>query len=125
MLSLAPLFFIRPHDVKHSEKPTEQPVEQWYASLVGKVPTKYLSKGCGYGFQKRRKSTLCGHGLEINEKDATHRNCTAAEKSHRNYAVVEHAIDVVTVAAEKRCKRLLQQKHDRNWAMAERTEATH
>jgi hypothetical protein len=37
---------------KALRKPTEQPVEQWYASLAGKVPTKYLSKGCGYGFQK-------------------------------------------------------------------------
>jgi hypothetical protein len=67
-------FFIRPLDVKHSEKPTEQPGEQWYASLVGKVPTKYLSKGCGYGFQKRQKSTLCGHGFERKRERGTHRS---------------------------------------------------
>jgi hypothetical protein len=58
MLSLAPLSYTATC-CKALIKPTEQPVEQWYASLVGKVPTKYLSKGCGYGFQKRRESTLC------------------------------------------------------------------
>jgi hypothetical protein len=57
---------------KALRKPTEQPIEQWYASLIGKVPTKYLLKGYGYGFQKMRKGTLCAlGGKETQRNNAT------------------------------------------------------
>jgi hypothetical protein len=38
------LFLIRPQEVKALGKPTEQPIEQRYASLVGKVPTQYIER---------------------------------------------------------------------------------
>jgi hypothetical protein len=104
MLSLSPLFFIWPHDVKHSEKPTEQPVEQWYASLVGKVPTKYLSKGCGYGFQRYGKVRYVDLVLEENEKD---------DNSLKLYRDREKS--------QKLCRsRLRQPTHEKKCAAAER-----
>jgi hypothetical protein len=75
---------------KALRKPTEQPIEQWDASLVGKVPTKYLSKGCGYGFQKRRKSKLCGHGLEIKRERLNLPKLYHGRKSPQNYVMAEN-----------------------------------
>jgi hypothetical protein len=79
MLSLAPLFYTT-RRCRALRKPTEQPVEQWYASLVGKVSTKYLSKGCGYGSKRGGKVRYLITVLKENEKDSTHQTCAAAKK---------------------------------------------
>jgi hypothetical protein len=50
-----------------------------------------LSKGYGYGFQKMRKSILCGHGFERKQEILNSRKlCRALEKISKN---VGHAFD--------------------------------
>jgi hypothetical protein len=79
MLSLTSLFYTATR-YKALRKPTEQPVEQWYASLIGKVPTRCCRKAVAMAFKRCGKVRYVDSVLEENEKDDTHRSCTAAEK---------------------------------------------
>jgi hypothetical protein len=45
---------------------------------------------CGYGFQKRRKSTLCGHGLEIKRERLNSPKLYHGRKSLQNYVTAEN-----------------------------------
>jgi hypothetical protein len=71
MLSLAPLSYTATR-CKALRKPTEQPVEQWYASLIGKVPTRCCQKAVAMAFKRCGKVRYVDSVLEENEKDDTH-----------------------------------------------------
>jgi hypothetical protein len=51
--------------------------------------------------------------LKENEEDTDSRKVYRGRESRQNCATVELAIDVAAVVAEKHCKRVSQQKHDR------------
>jgi hypothetical protein len=83
-------FFYTTTRSKALRKPTEQPIEQRYASLIGKVPIKYLSKGCGYGFQKMiEKYTMwTQYKKEVSKKDSP--NNTATPKLGKTWIANTH-----------------------------------
>jgi hypothetical protein len=79
LLALAPRFYTATR-CKALRKPTEQPVEPWYASLVGKIPTRCCRKVVAMAFKRCGKIYYVGTILKENKKDSTHESCVAAEK---------------------------------------------
>jgi hypothetical protein len=68
MLPLAPLSYTAAR-CKALKKPTEQPAEQWYASLVGKVPTQCCRKAMAMAFKRCRKVRYVDSVSKENEEE--------------------------------------------------------
>jgi hypothetical protein len=68
LLSLAPLSYTATR-CKALRKPTEQPVKQWYASLVGKVPTRCFRKVVAMAFKRCEKLCYVDSVSKENEEE--------------------------------------------------------
>jgi hypothetical protein len=76
--------FLWPHEVKHSKKLQSSLSSKGMLVSYGRYLHDVVER-LWLWLSKMREGTLCGLSFwKKNEKDDTHRSCTAAEKSRQN-----------------------------------------